>query len=186
MDEKKLRVAKELNLLYIGKFTKNKNVVALQEAVLLLNTKYNKQIKLHLVGGGRSEEADVLGLVKKHPTIFTFHGEIYDKQKLLHVYRSCDVFAMPSKGETFGLVYVEDMLQGLPILYTKNEGIDGAYQENIGEGVSVGNIQNIKDKLLLLYDNYTTYEINISLLKSIHDWKVIAQKYAALYTSHIY
>ena len=29
---------------------------------------------------------------------------------------------MPSKHETFGLVYAEAMTQGLPVIYTKNEG----------------------------------------------------------------
>ncbi len=41
---------------------------------------------------------------------------------------------MPSRAETFGLVYVEALLNGLPILYTKNEGIDEMY-DNVGEAV---------------------------------------------------
>lgn len=173
---------RELKLLYIGKFTKNKNVVALQKAVILLNEEYAIKATLDLVGRGRSEEAEVLRLVKEYPNIFVFHGEVYDKQKLMQVYRNSNVFAMPSKGETFGLVYVEAMLQGLPILYTKNEGIDGTYNHNIGEAVTIGDVDDIKEKLLLLYENYTSYEIDIPLLKSNHDWSLIAKKYLELYS----
>lgn len=172
-----------LKLLYIGKFSKRKNVVALQKAIVQLNEQYEKNIKLYLVGGGREQEEEVLKLVEKHPNLFVFHGVIYDKNELLKIYRSCDVFAMPSKGETFGLVYIEAMLQGLPILYTRNEGIDGFYDEKIGEAVTIGDVSEIMEKLLLLYENYNTYKINIELLQRNHDWRLIAMKYLSLYDS---
>lgn len=172
-----------LKLLYIGKFSKRKNVVALQKAIVQLNEQYGKNIKLYLVGGGREQEEEVLKLVEKHPNLFVFHGVIYDKNELLKIYRSCDVFAMPSKGETFGLVYIEAMLQGLPILYTRNEGIDGFYDEKIGEAVTIGDVSEIMEKLLLLYENYNTYKINIELLQRNHDWRLIAMKYLSLYDS---
>lgn len=69
---------------------------------------------------------------------------------------------MPSKAETFGLVYVEAMLQGLPILYTKNEGIDGFYEENIGEKVISTDMEEIQIKLLKLIEN--TNNITFQLL----------------------
>lgn len=172
-----------LKLLYIGKFSKRKNVVALQKAIVQLNEQYEKNIKLYLVGGGREQEEEVLKLVEKHPNLFVFHGVIYDKNELLKIYRSCDVFAMPSKGETFGLVYIEAMLQGLPILYTRNEGIDGFYDEKIGEAVTIGDVSEIMEKLLLLYENYNTYKINIELLQRNHDWRLVAMKYLSLYDS---
>ena len=55
----------------------------------------------------------------------TYYGEITDKKTLKNLYRENDMFVMPSKNETFGLVYIEALLQGLPILYAKNEGIEG-------------------------------------------------------------
>lgn len=59
----------------------------------------------------------------------TFHGRIRDENILEEYYSKADIFAMPSSYETFGLGYVEAMLQDLPILYTHNEGIDGFYDE---------------------------------------------------------
>jgi glycosyltransferase involved in cell wall biosynthesis len=51
------------------------------------------------------------------------------KEKLLNNYRNSDIFIMPSYNETFGLVYIEAMSQGLPIIYTQNEGVDGYFKE---------------------------------------------------------
>lgn len=180
---KKAVTENQFNLLYIGKFNRGKNVPALQSAIILLNKAHNTKIVLNLVGGDGNEEKQVLDLVMKYPSIFTYHGKIYDKDKLLELYRSCHVFTMPSMYETFGLVYVEAMLQGLPILYTRNEGIDGFYDEKIGEAVSIGDIEDIKVKLLLLYSNYSNYKLDIPLLKNNHDWKLIAREYIKLYQS---
>ena len=43
---------------------------------------------------------------------------------------------MPSRYETFGLVYGEAMSQGLPIIYSKGQGVDGYFKEGtVGYGV---------------------------------------------------
>jgi teichuronic acid biosynthesis glycosyltransferase TuaC len=38
---------------------------------------------------------------------------------------NCDVFALPSWQETFGLVYVEAMAHGKPVVAVQNQGVDG-------------------------------------------------------------
>lgn len=180
---KKTHTGSTLHVLFIGKFTKSKNIVALQEAVRLLNQENNKGIKLHIVGGGGSKLKEVMTNAERYPDLFQFYGKVFDKDRLLQIFRSCDVFAMPSMYETFGLVYVEAMLQGLPIMYKKNEGIDGLYAEKIGEAVTIGNVAEIKEKLKLLYENYDSYELNIPLLVKNHDWKSVAEEYLEMYTS---
>ena len=54
--------------------------------------------------------------------------QISDKNELLKHYRECDIFVMPSFTESFGMVYAEAMSQGLPVIYTKGEGIDGYFE----------------------------------------------------------
>jgi glycosyltransferase involved in cell wall biosynthesis len=41
--------------------------------------------------------------------------------ELSHLYRRARVFAMPSRGEGFGLVYLEAMLHGLPCIGAKED-----------------------------------------------------------------
>src|SRR5690606_2930407 len=98
--------------------------------------KKEKRVHLHLIGGGGNVNTEVLKQVDLYKEIMTYHGKIFDLFKLKEHFSEADVFVMPSRNETFGLVYVEAMLQGLPILYTSNEGIDGFYKEKIGEKVS--------------------------------------------------
>lgn len=178
---KKIKVTPHFNVLFIGKFNRGKNVIALQEAVKLFSKEKNKNIQLHIVGGGGNETQEVLANVERSPDLYKYYGEVYDKDELLKIYQSCDVFAMPSMHETFGLVYVEAMLQGLPVMYRKNEGIDGYYTENIGEAVTVGSVEDIKEKLKLLHENYDSYELNIPLIAKNHDWQLIAKEYKNIY-----
>src|SRR5690554_1770174 len=181
---KTLNQKKLYNILYIGNFNPGKNVLNLISAVKNIN-KHEKICTLQLVGGGGADEIEVVKQIKQLPELFTFHGKIYDKDTLKSIFQSSDIFAMPSRNETFGLVYVEAMLQGLPILYTANEGIDGFYQENIGEKVSKqAGASEIKQAILKLIDDYDNYEIPTQKLLNKHDWKKIAKKYLLLYNKN--
>src|SRR5690606_26516397 len=179
--EQKKVIEEPVKILYIGKFDSGKNILNLIKAIHSLN---NEGIygSLDLVGGGGQDEKEITSYVNRYPEIFAYHGKIYDKDKLMKIMRSCDVFAMPSRNETFGLVYVEAMLQGLPILYTANEGIDGFYQEKIGEKVSKkADVLEIQNALLKMIENYASYEIPTAKLLDNHNWKSIALTYQKLY-----
>ena len=56
--------------------------------------------------------------------------------------------ALPSHQETFGMVYLEALFAGIPILYSRDTGIDG-YLDGIQAGVSVqaGNVAEISQAL---------------------------------------
>src|SRR5690606_26806778 len=113
-------------ILYIGKFNTGKNVERLIEAFLELR-KHKPDIYLKLVGGKGGRHNKVLKLIGKHSESIEYLGVVKEQGKLLNIYRNCHLFAMPSKYETFGLVYIEALTQGLPIVYTKGEGLYGYY-----------------------------------------------------------
>lgn len=183
VEKKKFESKEKLNILYLGTFIKRKKVLILQNAVLELSKKHdNIQFHLHLVGGGGKDETEILKKVEQYPQIYTYHGKVYDKEKLKFIFQSCDIFAMPSINETFGLVYIEALLQGLFVLYTKDEGIDSFYQERIGEKVNKQSDEiEIQDALLKMIKNYNNYQIPTRKLIKNHDWKLIARKYKEIY-----
>lgn len=171
-----------VNLIYVGTFIKRKKLLEIQRAVIELNKIVGQnKVHLHIVGSGGASEAEVMELIKQHPNHFTYHGKIHDKDELADLYRAADIFVMPSLSETFGLVYVEAMLQGLPILYTANEGIDGFYPESIGEKVQTPTVQEITEKLSVMIDNLESYSIPTKDLKQNHDWAEIAKEYFKMY-----
>jgi glycosyltransferase involved in cell wall biosynthesis len=136
-----------------------------------------------LIGGGGNAEKAVIEIVKNNPNTMFYHGKIFDKNKLKSHFEKAQIFVMPSKRETFGLVYVEAMLNGLPILYTALEGIDGFYSERIGEKVNSGKVEEIKQKLVKLIENYDSYVIPTKKIIEKHNWTSIAMVYQSIYNN---
>lgn len=169
---------KNVKVLYIGKFDKGKNVLRLIKAIKLLNREH-KVYHLTLIGGGGNEDKEVKEEFKNIDYI-SFLGPIYDKLELQKEFLSHDVFAMPSKAETFGLVYLEAISQGLPIINTINEGIYGMY-ENVGESVDCKSVKSISKGLEKIRNNYDYYSFNPYNILNNHKWHSIAGKYIELY-----
>ena len=169
------------NILYVGIFKHNKNVCLLCESVLKLKKKH-PHIKLTLVGGGGEEHEKVLHYCNKYPDTFSYLGKIYDKKILCNIFRENDIFAMASHSETFGLVYVEALSQGLPVLYTKGQGIDGVFEENIGEAVVSTSQKSLLSGLNKLINTYATYQLDETDLDRF-SWNNIAHSYLNIYFS---
>lgn len=65
-----------------------------------------------------------------------------------------------SRNETFGMSYVEALLAGVPIVYSKGTGIDG-YVDGIeaAVGVSPRSVEDIRDGLIALLKNQDAYRL---------------------------
>ena len=100
----------EVNVLYVGRLTKEKGVDLLADAFL---TAQARDPRLHLVlaGGGPEEDAlrDRLG---EHAT---FLGWKYGDD-LARIYASADAFLFASRTDTFGNVVLEAQASGLPVV----------------------------------------------------------------------
>jgi glycosyltransferase involved in cell wall biosynthesis len=59
-----------------------------------------------------------------------FAGRITDEEKAAH-YRLADVFAMPGRGEGFGIVYLEAMACGIPVIASSKDASREAVQEGL-------------------------------------------------------
>ena len=164
-------------VLYIGDFTPNKNVNCLIKAVDLVRrtTPYN-DTKLVIVGGGRDKHGSVGALINKKREFVDFKGKIFDKHELSAIMHDCAVFAMPSIHETFGLVYLESLSQNLPVIYTKNQGIDGLFDDTIGIRVNPKSIEDICNAICRVFDNPTHYNNHHVDFKQF-DWTIIADCY---------
>ncbi|HHU46650.1 MAG TPA: glycosyltransferase family 4 protein [Bacteroidales bacterium] len=171
------------SLLYVGRFDKNKNILSLIEAVRRLRSE-KPELQLTLIGGKGSKERKVLDLVKKYDWLH-YKGEIYKHEELLLHYRQHHIFSMVSHSETFGLVYLEALSQGVPVIYTAKQGFDGIFKElEIGYGVDSKNIQNIMENIQKVIENYHFLQKNIANIPfSQFEWKNIAMQYNDLYKS---
>ena len=67
---------------------------------------------------------------------------IVNREELLKLYQSCDIFINASRSEAFGVVYLEAMASGLPVV-TQH---DGRRREVVGNGgIHVTDCENIAD-----------------------------------------
>lgn len=172
------------NLIYVGRFDVNKNVVRLIHAVIGLKERF-PDIKLHLVGGDGAREKQVLELVREYPQYLEYHGKIYDKDVLRGLYSQCNVFAMPSIHETFGLVYIEALTQGLAVIYTQNQGIDGLLDERVGEKVNAWSTDSIQTAISIILDHRSEYISSEVINFEMFRWERIAILYQQIYKSII-
>jgi phosphatidyl-myo-inositol dimannoside synthase len=123
-----------LRLLTVGRLASSeryKGVDDIMQAMAMLSGTSN-EVELDVVGQGDDRErltrlAESLGLQER----VTFHGRVSD-DRLNQLYAACDVFAMPSKGEGFGIVFLEAMRHGKPCI----GGNHGGTPEVIDHGIN--------------------------------------------------
>lgn len=165
-------------IIYVGRLSHNKNLPRLIEAVLSLK-RSGKNVRLEIVGDGASR-MQVETLASANPDTIVYRGPIYDLHELKEIYRSAHLFAMPSMVETFGLVYIEALTQGLPVLYSQNQGIDGVFTEKVGERVNPTDTESIASGLRKIIEEYELYEVNAVDFRRFN-WNLIAGRYIEIY-----
>lgn len=170
-----------INILYVGKIDKNKNIETTIEALKILkNKKYN--VSFYVIGNIKDEE--IYNRIVKHE--FVTYIEAQPMQNLPKYYNKSDIFVMPSKTETFGLVYVESMSQGVPVIYTKGQGFDEQFPEGeIGYHVSCTDSMEIANKIQLIINNYKYLSNNCIKNINKYNWDNISDKYIKIYSKII-
>jgi len=168
-----------IRALYVGTFIKRKNVVSVIDAIKLLREK-GFLIELILVGGGGAQHKGVMKIIDDLHYV-NYLGKIPDLTEMLRIYRYSDFFVMPSYGETFGLVYIEALLQGCPVIYLKDDAIDGLYDFKIGSVAQNSSTNAVFNAINDLIVNYDLLEINQELIACEHNWNFIAKKFLKIY-----
>ena len=89
--------------------------------------------------------------------------------------KESDILVLPSFTETFGLVYPEAMSQGLPVIYSKDQGFDGHFPSgHIGYPVSPGDPKDIAAKILLVQNDFARLSEQAYLASSRFSWANVA------------
>lgn len=167
---------KAFQIISVGNLVQTKGFDLLINAVSILNEK-EYYVNLSIIGKG-TEKDNLLDLINnnKMKDKIRLLGEV-DHNIVMNLYSFYDAFVLPSWSETFGIVYLEAMLNKIPVIGVRGEGIDGIVKDGInGFLVKRNSLDNLveKIKILMKSDNINqileiAYKkvINFHLLKNV-------------------
>jgi glycosyltransferase involved in cell wall biosynthesis len=104
---------------------------------------------------GKAELRLVTGAsVATEPGVQVYSGLKPNSEELLELYRTSDVFVLPTRGDCYPLVCMEALASGLPMVATRVGGISDMVQEGkTGHLVDVDDAGALGDALLALIEN---------------------------------
>ncbi|OYV45322.1 MAG: hypothetical protein B7X10_05925, partial [Burkholderiales bacterium 21-58-4] len=115
---------KEISVLFVGRLEYRKGIDVLLEAIPLVLER-NDKVRFRILGddtlpksgGSQSYKEEFLAADKgkRWQSHVKFEGRV-DNDVLRDAYRACDIFVAPSRFESFGLVFLEAMREGKPVI----------------------------------------------------------------------
>lgn len=173
------RTKKERKILFVGSLVPVKGVKYLIESMKAIKNNYSN-VQLVIIGDG-TEKHELEKLVVEFglSDCVSFVGKVPNHKVSQYMIES-DIFVLPSLSEGFGIVLLEAMASGLPIVASNVGGIPSLVQNEInGFLVESRNPERISEKVLLLFDNEELMikisENNKKIVEQ-YDWeKVVVQ-----------
>lgn len=111
----------KINILFVGRIEERKGLIYLLKAYKILEKKFSN-LRLIVIGGGDLKEYCQKFVRKNNLKEVHFEGEISGPE-ITSYYSSCDIFCSPAIfGESFGIVLLEAMACGKPVVAFLNQG----------------------------------------------------------------
>ncbi|GEM_PF-5663857 len=133
-------------LLYVGTIRDQKGIKLLIQSIDQLQ---NENIKLTLIG--QINEEHYWSIINSRNYIT--HIPYIPNEKLHKYYQQADIFILPSYLDSWGMVTLEAMSNGLPIIVTQNCGSKDAVKHGGGIVINTGNVDELADAINELYSN---------------------------------
>jgi phosphatidylinositol alpha-1,6-mannosyltransferase len=148
------------------------------EAIADLKAKY-PHIRYLIAGRYDSREKafiDNLLVQRRISNMVVITGFIPDEELEAHFAMS-DMYVMPSRKEGFGLVFIEAMYYGLPVIAGNIDGsVDALLNGQIGQLVDPDNVQEIATAITNVIDHSTTSSPSPDVLKANFSYEVYKRK----------
>lgn len=148
---RKLGIREQKIVLYVGQFIERKRLDILLEAMRSMPDDYG----LYLIGGKELPEYSAITDGDSYPFHNLHYIDFCTPAKLCQYYQAADVFVLPTREDTWGLVINEAMANGLPVI-TTDRCIAGRYLvENGANGyiLPVGDAGSLTDRIALICED---------------------------------
>lgn len=146
--------------------------------------KQNCKFKLIVAGKGNIKKYEKLAEEAELSKRVIFTGQL-GKDRLNRLYLGADIYIMLSKFDTFGMVVLEAMAAGLPVIISSNVGAKDLVRE--GENGFVidrpGDYPYTAEKIKMLLNENVRRPMSAAALQtaSQNSWNMVAEKYRAIY-----
>lgn len=163
-------IVDHVNLLFIGRLTKQKGILDLINALKIINS---NKFKLSVIGDGDqySECVDYVNKIGLNNQV-TFHGFQNDLYKFI---KDCHIFLMPSHWEGMPMTLLYVMSYGIPVIANNIKGINDVCEDHITALLcSKPYVDDLARNICYLSSNY---ELRLNL--SINSKRVIKDKFSS-------
>lgn len=178
-------------LMYVGRIEPRRNILFLLDVFKAVNES-DKDTRLLIVGKGEEEykkkcfeHAEKIGVEDS-----IIYEEYLDQKNLPLVYSYADVFLLPTIYEIFGMVLLEAMYFGAPVVTTYNGGSDMLIENN-ESGIIIDNfeVDKWKDAIIgLMNDKGLSEMISSKAREKIEKeftWDSLSDKFIDVYKKRI-
>jgi len=175
----------KVNILFLGRLEKRKGLRYLLSSFCDLKWKF-PNIRLIVVGTGEmdSESQRILG--ERNPDDVLLVGSATHEQKLRYL-KTSDIFCSPATGhESFGIVLLEAMSAGLPIVASRIEGYESLLGEEEAFLFNPEDSTDLSEKLsILIGDKDMRNQMGSYGRKKseLFDWPVVTERILNYYLS---
>ena len=109
------------------------------------------------------------------------------RPRLIEIYAQCDVFVLPSLFEGFGLVLLEAMAAGLPVIATPHTGaVDFVDSPDLGRIVPTGEVEALLEALrhyLVHPPSRERIQASAARLRDTYSWEAYGDRWGTLLAS---
>ncbi|WP_297426727.1 glycosyltransferase [Clostridium sp.] len=105
------------------------------------------------------------------------------REEVSNEMKKCDVFALPSEHETFGVVYIEALACGKPVIGADNGGAEDIISEDNGIIAKKKDVEDLSKALRKIRENYEFYDKHKIIERTIFSYseKVLVDKLKGVY-----
>ena len=170
-------------LLYVGRFDERKGVGVLLEAMRAIRQRRD-DVSLRLVGG--SPVSGTAAEFRDRSLDLGDCVEFVDEQPheaIPAIMAESDIFVLPSFYDSFGIVLVEALACGVPVVATRCGGPEDIVEEGLGRLVAAGDVGDLAQGIMAVLDGYAEYDRKEMRLKmaAAYDYRRVAERIYGVY-----
>jgi len=171
-----------LDVLYVGRLVKDKNIDKLIPAIDIV-ARSNPDVRCVIIGQG-PEKHRLQQMVNRYnlQKNISFLEPFPDSTDIYSYMKATKVFCSPSVREGFGIVSLEALACGTPVITIDSPTNAARYLIQNGQSGSVVPLLPSALAEAILYWTSQTPKPNIAPLMADYDWHILAKKQAEVYT----